>query len=155
MRFAERFLVVFALISIVMRLWGLKDGPTLELIALPALALFYLLMMPFLLNVVRKPQNGARAWGRILISVLCGLGMAYCIISLLLYTLGWGDVGKADMLVNGGIILGLLIIAGLIGWRKKRFYAMAGLRAAILLAAILAISLLPLPAISNLSRAAF
>jgi hypothetical protein len=154
MRFAERFLVVFALISLLMRLWGLKDGPTLELIALPALALFYFVAMPFLLDALRR-QDGRPAWGLILTSVLCGLAMAYCLISLLLYTLGWGEVGRADMLANCSIILGLMVIAGLAGRRKKRFYAMAGLRAAILLACILATSVLPLPPISHLSQGAF
>ena len=154
MRFAERFLVVFALLSLLMRILGLKDGPTMELIALPLLGLFYVASMPFLVNVAGRHEEGRRDWARILIALLFGLGIGYCIISLMLYTLGW--LPKMDMLENCSIILGLLSIAGLIGWRRgKRFYSMAGLRAAILLAVVLAISIIHLPNIGALSRGAF
>ena len=156
MRFAERFLVVFALISLIMRLCGMNDGPTLELIAMPLLALFYIIAMPFLLNVVRRRDGGGRPWGQIAISILCGIVMAYCIISLMLYTLGWA-VQKLDMLENCSILLGLLLIAGIIGWRRGiwTFYTNPGLRAVILLIVILLIACLPLPHIGSLSRGAF
>jgi len=154
MRFAERFLVVFAVLSLVMRLCGLKDGPTMELIALPLLALFYIIAMPFLLSVLGRAEDGRLAWGPILVAALFGLAMAYCIISLMLYTLGW--LPKTDMLVNCCIILGLLSIGSAIGARTgRRFIAMAGLRVRILLGVVIFIALLNLPNIGALSRGAF
>jgi hypothetical protein len=149
MRFAERFLVAFALIGILMRLFGMKDGPTLELIAMPLLALFYVIAMPFLLHVVRRGN-----WGQIIVGILCGLAMAYCIVSMMLYTLGW-QVRRMDMLENCSILLGSLTIAGIVGLRRGAFYSGLVLRAAILLGIILIVSLLPLPHIGSLSRGAF
>jgi hypothetical protein len=155
MRFAERFLVAFAFISMIMRLWGSKDGPTLEIIALPALALFYIFAMPFLVLAEKRNEAGRVQWGRIGFSIFCGLAVAYCIISLLLYTLGW-EIGKADMLENCSILLGLLIVADIIGWKRSAAPYRTGLalRSAILLGVIGIISLLPLPEIGSLSRGA-
>ena len=154
MRFAERFLVVFALISILMRLLGIKDAPTLELISIPLLAIFYIIAMPFLLQVVRRGEDGLIPWGRIMISIFFGALIAYCLISLMMFTLDW--LPKMDMLENCCILLGLLSLGGIVGWRKgKTFIAMAGLRAAILLIVVLLMAILPLPHIGSLSRGAF
>ncbi len=135
MRFAERFLVALAAIALGMRYGGLKDGPTMELIALPLLAAFYLLAIP-LFFLKRK-----RLWS--LLAALCGgLALAYCIISLMLYTLRW--LPRADMLVNCGILLVLLIGGALYFRRAHAFADILLTRAAILLAAILLAAIVPL-----------
>ena len=156
MRFAERFLVAFALISLIMRFCGLKDGPTLELIAMPLLAMFYLVATPFLLHVPLRARPVAKLmWLRLLGAILSGGALAYCIISFMLYTLSW--LPKADMLENCCILLGLLTISGIVSWRRKLGpdYTGPGMRAAILLSAILVISMIPLPHIGSLSRGTF
>ena len=99
MRFAERFLVAFAVIALAIRLAGIKDGYTLELIALPLLAAFYLVAAPLVLFRRRRLLP-------LFAGIAAGAGLAYCIISLLLYTLRW--LPRVDMLENCGIILALM-----------------------------------------------
>ena len=155
MRFLERFLILLALIGLLLRFWGVKDGPTLELIAFPLLALFYLVATPFILHVPRPADINRASWLQISGAILAGGVLAYCIISCMLYTLGW--LPRMDMLENCSILLGLIIVAGIAGWRRRAgpAYVRIGIRAAILLGAILIISLLPLPHIGSLSHGAF
>ncbi len=139
MRFTERFLVVLTLISLLLRYWGLKDGPTMELIAFPMLALYYLIAGPL----------AARGLGvrYILAGLAGGLILAYCIISCMLYTLTW--LPRQYMLENCGILLSILMITSAIGRRRHPESARwLLLRPAILLAAALLIALLPLPDIA-------
>lgn len=156
MRTAERFLTSFAVLSVIMRLAGMKDAPTLELIALPSLALFYLIFMPFLvhgsLSSVMRQRRGIFL---MIAGALAGGCIAYCIISLLMYTLTW--LPRADMLVNCCIILGLVCIASFICWRRRSGdkCLVPGIRAAILLGIILIVAALPLPQIGALSNGAF
>ncbi len=83
-----------------MRYAGTKDGPTMELIALPLLAAFYLVTTPLLFRQRKLlPLIGA---------FIAGAGFAYCIISLLLCTLGW--LPLLDMLENCCVILLLIIV---------------------------------------------
>lgn len=142
MRFAERFLVAFAVIALVMRYAGLKDGPTMELIALPLLAAFYLLAMPLFLFRQRAPFP-------VIGSIAAGAGLAYCIVSLLLYTLGW--LPRADMLENCCAIL--VLITGGCGIAIQRTQD-AGVRqlfwrGILLLSAILIVAIIPMPGIGR------
>jgi hypothetical protein len=144
MRFAERFLILFALISIGLRLSGVKDGITLELIAMPLLALFYLLATPFILH---KPgsseQIATPQWILALINVMIGVGVAYVIIDLMLYTLNW--LPWLDMAENSGLILVILFI--LMGVRysktKQLTYRHYLLRLAILSLTVIIACFLP------------
>ena len=128
-----------------MRLVGMKDGPTMEIIALPALALFYLLLTPFLVGAqaVRSPI-------RMVLSILGGLFLAASLISLLFYTLGWLE--RTDMLTNSSLLQGLLILGGLLGWRNgEPFLAKMGMRAGVLLAIIIILSFLPLARVGGIA----
>jgi hypothetical protein len=150
MRFAERFLVILALISIGMRLSGLKDGATMELIALPLLALFYLISTPVML--LRKKEDVARrVWVLGVLGVFTGVGIAYCIISLMLYTLNW--LPRLDMLENSGLILAALLTIFALQYRKTK-HGISGqylLRLALLLGVIIIAFFLPFPGLAAIS----
>ena len=144
MRFVERFLVLFALISILLRLFGVKDGITLELISMPLMALFYLLSTPFLLH---KPSSSEQIatpqWILALINFMIGVGVAYVIIDLMLYTLNW--LPWLEMAENSGVILLILFI--LLGVRYSKTKQLAHrhylLRLGILSATIIVACFLP------------
>jgi hypothetical protein len=142
MRFAERFLFILALISLGMRFAGFKDGPTMELLAFPSLALFYLVALP--VNAFRNSAEiGTTRKARvsnIVLGILAGLIVAYCIISAMLYTLGWLE--RRDMLENTGLLLGLLILLSLLLKSKiaSGILKYTLTRAGILLAGILLLS---------------
>lgn len=150
MRFAERFLIVLALIALGMRLLRLKDGATMELLALPLLALFYLVSTPVLL-LCRKGSVATRSLVWSAFSVLAGVGMAYCIISLMLYTLSW--LPGRDMLENSGLILGLLLIIFTLHYRRTKQRASCHylLRLLLLLGFIVIAFLLPFRGIAAIS----
>ena len=161
MRFVERFLVAFALISLIMRLCGMKDGPTLELIAMPLLAAFYLFTFPVLLYgpvkglLMMKHTDSIKKVLSLYPASICGAGVAYSVISFMLYTLGW--LPLRDMLENCCLMLGLVCIIGIVGrWRSGHlFFPALLIRAAILLGIIIAVSLMPLPHIGSLSHGDF
>jgi hypothetical protein len=150
MRFAERFLVILALISLLMRFSGLKDGATMELIALPLLALFYLVATPFMLagagagHAVRNRIE----WTVIVAGILAGAGIAYCLISLMLYTLNW--LPRLDMIENSGLILIVLLIIFGIRYRRKKLRedGQFTLRLSVLLGSIILAFFLPFPKIA-------
>jgi hypothetical protein len=150
MRALERFLVVLAFLSLLMRIFGLKDAPTLELIAISALALFYVIAFPFLLlstadRIIKK------SWKPWTLAFLTGLALAYCLISLLCYTLNW--IKASDMLVNGSLICAALIGGAL--WGRKRqqpFWTELCWRALILWVVIIVIGVWKLPALGALSH---
>jgi hypothetical protein len=148
MRFAERFLVILALISLGMRLWGLKDAPTMELIALPLLALFYLAGSPILLLKERRGIS-LPLWLIVVLGVLAGFGIAYCIISLMLYTLSW--LPRQDMLENCALILVVLLTIFGLQYRrtKQRILAHYLLRFGLLFGLIIVAFLLPFPAAAS------
>jgi hypothetical protein len=140
MRSLERFLIMLAVFSLGVHVWGAKDGAVLELIAFPALALFYIVCTVFLL-LPRSAGTRKHSW--LALAIASGLVIAYGILSAMCFTLGW--ISRADMLVNCIVFLGLLIATAFIGYRKTRasFYKGLLLRSTILLAAVLLISLLP------------
>jgi len=119
MRFIERFLIVLVLIALVIRLLHSKDGPLLELIAMPLMAAYYIISSPILMN---KADNtalpGKRTWYGILLSILYGLGIGYCLISLMIFTLGW--LPRQDMLENCLLILVPTVIILYMSNRKAR-----------------------------------
>lgn len=150
MRALERFLVVFALLSLIMRIMGMRDAPTMELIAISLLAIFYLLAFPFFLrpesavDLKRSSIHWALAFGS-------GLGLAYCLISMLCYTLGW--VTDMDMLVNGSLISAFLIAGSYFGKKKgHQFWMELFWRALIVWCVIIVVAFLPLPDIGSISR---
>lgn len=150
MRALERFLVVLALISLIMRIIGLKDAPTLELISFPALALFYLSAFPFLLFSIAG-IDFKKSWKHWALAFASGLALAYCVISLLCYTLDWIKV--SDILVNGSLLCGLLVAGALWGRSRKQIFWMELFwRVLILWIAIVIVAFLPLPEIGSLSR---
>jgi len=151
MRFAERFLVILALISLGMRLWGSKDGATMELVALPLLALFYLVATPILL-LAREDEAASPRWALGVLGFVTGAGIAYCIISLMLYTLSW--LPRLDMLENSGLILAVLLVAFTVRYRKAKRSPVTRqymLRLALLLGFILIAFLLPFPGVAAIS----
>lgn len=150
MRALERFLIAFALLSLIMRVAGMRDAPTMELIAISLLALFYLAVFPFFLRPA--PEAGSRRSGlHWLLAFGSGAALTYCLISLLCFTLGW--VTSADMLVNSSLIAAFLITGSIWGKRKGNPYWMELFwRMLILWLAIVIISFLALPDIGSLSH---
>ena len=140
MRALERFLILLALISLLMRGFRMKDGPTMELIALPLLATFCLIATPFFLR--QSAAAAARRSARWILTgahLLCGAALAYALISLMLYTLGW--LPGPDMAVNSGLLILLILLFAGLRYRKTvhREYAWLLVRAGIL-AAVIAVS---------------
>jgi hypothetical protein len=147
MRAFERFLVAFAAISLLMRILGMRDAPSMELIAITLLAIFYLTTFPILL----RPADGRRGGWHWVLAFASGAGLAYSLISMLCYTLGW--VTKMDMLVNVTLISALLVGGGLWGKRKGHLVWMEIFwRAAILWVVMVIISIWKLPALGALSH---
>ena len=143
MRFVERFLILLSFIAICLRLIGSKDGATLELIALPLLAAFYLIAMPFLMHDPGSARIRHTTWKIIFLRILFGIGFSYSITSLLLYTLGW--LPRLDMLENTLLILGTLLIIAAIRYRTNKIPSLKYLiwRIGLLLSCIIMASLLP------------
>ncbi len=89
MRFAEKFLLLLALIGLLLRATHAPQGPSMQLISFPPLALFYLLFTPSLLNAPWRAHYGQPAPARrVGLSVLEGLLIAYCIMSAMFAGLG-------------------------------------------------------------------
>lgn len=89
MRFAERFLLLLALIGFLLRISGSPQGAAMQLVSFPPLALFYLLFTPSLLNAPWREHYGRPAPVlRIVLSIFAGIVLAYCIISTLMAGLG-------------------------------------------------------------------
>lgn len=155
MRFAERFLVVFAALSLGMRLAGMKDAPTMELIALPLLALYYLLLTAPLVSGGFKMLRSTAKPSQLAVAVIAGAGLSYCTISLTMFTLHW--LPRLDMLENCSIILTTLTLSAAVLWRfrRERLYLEIVIRTGLLLLVILAMAVIPLPPIGGLSRGAF
>lgn len=116
----------------------------MELIALPLLALFYLIATPFLL--LDKNENiaiGKGKWLLVIVSILAGLGIAYCIIGLMLYTLSW--LPGLDMIENSGLILVSQLLIFSIRYKQTRrgIYGQFVLRLCLMLCMITLVYLLP------------
>ena len=108
---------MFSLVGYVMVLLRMHDGVVVELIALPALALFYLVCSYFLLRPTASAMIVApsRSNWTIGLGVAAGLGFAYCLISLMRYTLHWQP--WLDTVENSAIIL--ILLSAITIWKRK------------------------------------
>jgi hypothetical protein len=86
-----------------------------------------------------------RTKGRIVLGIVSGIVLAYCLLSTMCFTMGW--ISRPDMLVNCIVFLAALITAGVVGYRRRRdaYHKRLLLRASILLAAVIIIALVPFP----------
>ncbi len=146
MRTAERFIVAFALLSLVLRFLGIKDAVPLELIGLPVLAIFYAAFTPALLRrrLVTEPPMGKGP--TIALLIFNGLTLAYMLIALLRYTLNMQPA--LDTLENSGLLLLLNTFFALLLNRKKKiagFFGKVMLRPALVFVVSCAVVCLPLP----------
>lgn len=135
MRFAERFLIVFALIALGARLFALATAPVFLLLGFPALALYYLAAFPF-----TKWPAGLKS--RVIAArVVSGAVLAFCLIGFLLYMLGW--ISRSDVLTNSCLLLTLLCVWHLISYRvtKSSFSLEVIIRAGAFLLVILTLIL--------------
>lgn len=89
MRFVERFLLFLALIGLVLHASGSSQGAAMQLVSFPPLALFYLLFMPSLLNAPWRAHYSRPApVKRIVLSLVAGMVVAYCLMAVLFSGLG-------------------------------------------------------------------
>lgn len=146
MRALERFLIVFAALAVGMRLFHLPTAPVFLILGFSALALYYLVVFPFL---NRPPIDGirphARLWQRIAWRLISGSGLAYALAGFGAYMLGW--VGRGNVLGNSCVITALLLLFNWIVYRKAKtsFALQTLIRAGVLLILALVISVAFLP----------
>ena len=148
MRALERFLIAFAVIAMGMRFFHAPTAPVFLLLGLPALALYYITVFPFLKFASNRTLAPTGLRGRIAGGILSGIAMAYALIGLMAYTLGW--IQRGDILGTACLALILLLVAhGIAYWRNKSVFSLQALvRAAVLLAVILTAAV-ALPSVSS------
>jgi hypothetical protein len=149
LRFAERFLLLLALIGLVLRATNSPQGSVMQLISFPPLALFYVIFTPSLLNAPWREHYGRPAPGRrVVLSILEGILIAYCLISTMFAGLGAfpqqyaiESCGLAGILVMLGSLL--LRDPGLTQFRRAFLIRGVGLCALLALASLLPAATMP------------
>lgn len=124
MKFTERVLVLMSLIGYYLAVWRRPADYSLIFISIGALAVLYILTMPFLLQEMQLKEltsPGIRKqfhWTSVIAGVLFGLLSAYCVFSLMYYSLQRMD--SIALAENCGIFLLLSGIYAGVQFRKNR-----------------------------------
>jgi len=143
MRFAERFLLLLALIGLLLRATNSPQGPVMQLISFPPLALFYLIFTPSLLNAPwREHFQRPAPSKRVLFSILEGVLIAYCLMSAMFAGLGaFPQLYAVESCGVAGVVLALCVFllrdTGLISFRRAFCIRGVGLCMLLALASLL------------------